>query len=323
MRTVSAYRPQALLGRDPELAELRAALRSAESGTGALVLLVGEPGIGKTRLASDFAGEAGARGAQVTWGRAWEAGGAPAYWPWIEALRPFATLAARASDAERARIAPLAHLLPEIEGCAAPKPAADPAQHRFRLFEAVAASLALVARGRPLVVLLDAVHAADVGSPALLHFVARHTHGSRVVVVATYRDAEARLSAEAGDALAKIGREGRYLALRRLGHDEVASWAAAEGLADADALFAATEGNPLFVVEMLRLVRDRGNASRTARSLPDGVRDVIRARLALLSAPARALLEAASVLGRTIDLGIAASLVDLPIAGVRDLAAEA
>src|SRR5262245_43268339 len=108
-RAVTAYGPQPLFGRDRELAELHGALHSAESGKGALVLLVGEPGIGKTRLAHDFASEAGERGAQVTWGRAWEAGGAPAYWPWIEAMRPFAAVTARASAAERARISPLAH----------------------------------------------------------------------------------------------------------------------------------------------------------------------------------------------------------------------
>lgn len=319
---MSAYSPQPLLGRDREVLELNAALSSAESGKGALVLLVGEPGIGKTRLANDFASEAGARGAQVTWGRAWEAGGAPAYWPWIEAMRPFAAVTARASDAERMRIAPLAHLLPELEACEAPRPAADPAQDRFRLFEAVATFLALAARDRPLVVLLDDMHVADVSSLGLLHFVARNLHASRVVVVATYRDVEARLSPEAGDALAKVAREGRYLALGRLDREEVASWVAREGIGDAEALYAATEGNPLFVVEMLRLARDRGNAPRMAH-LPDGVRDVIRARLLLLSPPARALLAAGSVLGRALDLGIAAALVDQPLAAVRDLATEA
>ena len=122
--------------------------------------------------------------------------------------------------------------------------------------------------------------------------------------------------------LAKVAREGRYLALRRLGRDEVASWVAAEGRGDADELYSATEGNPLFVVEMLRLARDRGTASTATGRLPDGVRDVIRARLQLLSPPARALLDVGSVLGRTIDLGIAASLVDQPLAVARDLAAE-
>lgn len=309
-----------LLGRERELSELRGALGAAEGGKGGLVLLVGEPGIGKTRLASDFARESAARGAQVTWGRAWEAGGAPDYWPWVEALRPLAALAASGSETERARVAPLARLLPELDLGECPPSAADPTQDRFRLFSAAATFLGIAARERPLVVLLDDMHVADVGSLGLLHFVARNLHASRVVVVATYRDVEARLSAEAGEALAKVAREGRYLGLRRLDREEVASWVATEGGGDAEALYSATEGNPLFVVEMLRLARDRGH---TGGRLPDGVRDVIRERLRLLSAPARALLDAGSVLGRTLDLGVAASLVDQPLASVRDLAAEA
>lgn len=312
-----------LLGRDRELAELRRAVDAAEAGSGALVLLAGEPGIGKTRLADELAAEATARGARVTWGRAWEAGGAPAYWPWIEALRPLAPLPAAASESERGRVLHLARLLPELVPGEAPPAAADPAQDRFRLGEAVAGLLAVTARERPLVVVLDDLHAADVGSLTLLHFVARTLRASRVVIVATYRDAEARLSADAGDALARIAREGRYLALGRLAPDEVASWAAAEGVGDGAAIFAATEGNPLFVVEMLRLARARGVAATPAGRLPDGVRDVIRARLATLSPPARGFLDAASVLGRTVDVALAARLVDRTLPEARDLAAEA
>lgn len=101
------------------------------------MLLVGEPGIGKTRLAAAFAEEAADGGALVTWGRAWEAGGAPAYWPWIEALRP---LAAAAPGTLSDRVAPIARLLPELGGPALP-PITDPAQERFRLFDAVASFL--------------------------------------------------------------------------------------------------------------------------------------------------------------------------------------
>ncbi len=315
---------QPLFGREREIGELRAALRRAEAGRGTLGLLVGEPGIGKTRLAATFADEAAESGARVMWGRAWEAGGAPAYWPWIEALRPLAAEVADAPEqAVRDRVAPLARLLPELAAVGTP-PASDPGQERFRLFDAVAALLAHAARARPLVVVLDDLHAADLGTLGLLHFVSRGVHAARVVVVGTYRDVEARMSADAGEVLAKVAREGRYLALGRLGREEVGRWAASEGHHDADALFAATEGNPLFVVEMLRLARDRGpgRADASAR-LPDGVRDVIRARLAWLSAPARALLDAASVLGRTVDLGLAATLTGSSLARARDLAREA
>ncbi len=313
-----------LFGRKRELEELRAALREGQEGRAVLALLVGEPGIGKTRLAAAFADDAERSGARVTWGRAWEAGGAPTYWPWIEALRPFAADTEAIPEAQRHRIAPLMRLFPELTSLGAEPLLGDPAQERFRLFDAVGALLNHVARERPLVLILDDLHAADLGTLALLHFVARGLRAARVVLVGTYRDVEARLSADAGDALARIAREGRYVALGRLGRDAIAEWVEAEGQGDPDALLAATEGNPLFVTEMLRLARDRG-ALRGGLSgvVPDGVRDVIRARLARLSAPARALLDAASVLGRTVDLGLAAPLARVPIAEARDLAGEA
>ena len=301
---------RSLFGRERELAELRAALGRAEQGRGSLVLLVGEPGIGKTQLATAFAEEAEARGTRVSWGRAWEAGGAPAYWPWIEALRPLAA-EPLAKSAPLRRIAPLGRLLPELAVGEIP-PAADPGQERFRLFDAVAALLAHVAREQPTVLVLDDLHATDLGTLALLHFVARGARAARVVIVGTYRDAEARLSPERGEALAQVAREGRYLALGRLGREEIAQWVGAEGAGDVDLLLATTEGNPLFLAEMLRLGRDRGRSIVGARGrLPDGVRDVIRARLGRLSEAAHSLLEAASVLGRAVDVALAADLAGL------------
>lgn len=315
-------RMDTLFGRQRELGELRSALHGAQAGRGALALLVGEPGIGKTRLAAAFADEAAATGARVSWGRAWEAGGAPAYWPWIEALRPLvADLTEALLDAERDRIAPLARLLPELAALGPLSVPGDPGQERFRLADAIVAFLAHVSREHPLVLVLDDLHAADLGTLALLHFVARSLRATRVVVVGTYRDVEARLSADAGAALARVAREGRYVALGRLGRGDLAQWLSAVGQGDVDALFSVTEGNPLFVAEMLRLARDRhGDA---AGRLPDGVRDVIRDRLTLLSEPARALLDTASVLGRSVDLGLAATLAEMPLARARDLAGEA
>ena len=293
-----------LIGRTRELGELEAALDDATAGRGSLVLVVGAPGIGKTRLADAFAGVAAARGAAVVWGRAWEAGGAPAYWPWIEGLRTLDggdTLAAAllASD--------------------------DAPRTRFERHDAIATGLARLARERPLVVVLDDVHVADPGTLALAHFVARSLRGARVVVVATQRDVGARPDPDAAEALGKIAREARYVALAPLGRGEVTSWLAdqAPGV-DAQAIYDASEGNPLFVVEMVRLARDRGaERALAAGRLPDGVRDVIRARLDVLSPEARAFWRAAAVLGRAVRPTLALTLAAVTPSSARALIDEA
>lgn len=309
-----------LFGRERELSALLAALRDAEGGRGSLLVLVGEPGIGKTRLGSVFGDQAAARGAQVTWGRAWEAGGAPAYWPWIEALRPLSRELQPGVLAEYGdRLAPLGRLLPEF--ATTPVAAhADPAVEGFRLSDALATFLTLLSGQRPLVVVLDDLHAADAGTLELLHFVARGARAARIVVVVTYRDVEARLSPGVGEALARVAREGRYLALGRLARDDVARWASAEGRDDAAQLFAMTEGNPLFVAELLRFGR---HLTSSRSGLPHGVQQVISARLLRLSPEARMLLDTASLFGRTVDLGLAAGLAGIALPRARDLAEEA
>src|ERR1700691_2236108 len=107
----------AFVGRERELAELRAALDDVSAGHGRLFLLSGEPGIGKTRLAEEISNDASARGMRVTWGRSWEAGGAPAYWPFIQILR--ACIECRDSEDLKALLgsgaSEIARLIPEIK----------------------------------------------------------------------------------------------------------------------------------------------------------------------------------------------------------------
>ena len=172
-------RSGALLGRERELGELCSTLEEAISGRGRLFLVSGEPGIGKSRLFDEFALRAGERGVRVLWGRCWEAGGAPAYWPWCQSLRSYvrtcdpgtlaAELGAGASD--------VAQLVPEIRellpGVAAPSRSRDPDTARFRLFDATAAFLRRTAARDPLVLVLDDLHAADTPSLFLLQFLAR------------------------------------------------------------------------------------------------------------------------------------------------------
>lgn len=298
-----------LIGRERELGELEAALALAEAGRAGVVLLVGEAGIGKTRLADSFA-SAAATQARVAWGRAWEAGGAPSYWPWIEALRTLARAGDAAADAV-------------VSELTAPSLAAEaPEQARFRLFDRVASYLAAVPGTTILV--FDDLHVADPGTLALFLFVARSVRTGRVLLVGTFRDVEARLSPTAGEALAKIAREGRYLSLERLDRAELGRWLADTGadLGELDALLEVTEGNPLFVLEMVRLASQRGSVHARAR-LPDGVRGVISSRLSAMSPEARDFVRVGSVFGRAVDLRLVASHAGVAPAAARDLTAEA
>jgi hypothetical protein len=267
------------VGREDEVGRLTRGLDEALAGRGRLFVVSGEPGIGKTRLCDEISARAADRGARVAWGRCWEAGGAPAYWPWIQSLR------------EMVGDEGISQALPELGADAAL--AADPMQARFRLFDAVAKLLVRESQRQPVLVILDDLHVADQPSLLLLQFVARALRGARMVVVATYRDAEARLAPETGQLLTKIARDGEHLTLARLTEGEVATLVSAT--CDAAEVHRLTEGNPLYVGEVLRLRR-----SHHGGAIPDGVRAAIRGHLANLTPATRTLMARASVLGRDL-----------------------
>ena len=268
-----------LAGRERELATFDRAVAELASGRGALLLVSGEPGIGKTRLANELAAIATARGVRVAWGRCWEAGGAPAYWPWHEA---FTALAMPFPDG--ANIA-----------------ASDPAQARFALFREIAGELVKAASAGPIAIVLEDLHAADPSTVLLLELIATQLRTSPILVLGTYRDFEASLRADIGDVLARAGRAGQVLALARLREGDVAA-VVRDSIEDANEalvarVFDTTHGNPLFVTELLQQLRT-GAASG---AIPLGVREIIRQRLALVSPAARRVLDAAAVLG--VELG--------------------
>ena len=154
--------------------------------------IAGDPGIGKSRLAAELTDRARASGAQVGWGRCWEAGGAPAYWPWAEVLT---TLVDRIGPTElRERLGAttddLAQIVPMLSS-EAPDARLAPDAARFRLYEGVVRLCRLSTIDAPLVAVLDDVHVADPSSLLLLQFLAGHLGGMGVLVVATYRDADA------------------------------------------------------------------------------------------------------------------------------------
>jgi DNA-binding SARP family transcriptional activator len=312
-----AARSESFVGRESELDEFHTALVDG-GGRMSLFLIAGEPGIGKSRLADEWTAVAEGCGALVCWGRCWEAGGAPAYWPWVQALRAYI----RDSDQQRVRdeLEPVARdvaqMLPELHELfpdLPPPPSLDPEGARFRLFDSTASFLRTAAEARPLVLVLDDLHAADEPSLLLLRFLARSLQDARLVLVGAYRDTEPRREA-LNTAVAEIRREPvtRYIRLGGLDADEVAT--VVELLAGsrpspelAKAVHRETEGNPLFVVELVRLLAAEGRLEEVAaapwrRRIPQGIREVIGHRLRQLSDDCKQLLSVASVLGREFRL---------------------
>ena len=327
----------AFVGRERELAELVGGLDDAFAGRGRLFLLGGEPGIGKSRLADELAARAWARGARVLVGRCWEAGGAPAYWPWIQSLRAYVhdTHPAALLSQLGARAAELAQLLPELRDLfpeLPEPPAVESDGARFRLFEAVSAFLQSASRERPLVLALDDLHAADQPSLLLLRFVARDIAASRLLVVCAFRDVDPTLRDPLSAALAELVREPQttQIELAGLGEPDVADYvelftgtAAARQLAHV--VHAETEGNPLFVAEVVRLLDAEGRIAGADAHLriPPGVRAVISQRVERLSKSCRRVLVYATVLGREFGLDALAQLSELPRRRLLDVLDEA
>ena len=316
------------VGRERELAELEAALADAFAGHGRLVLLAGEPGIGKSRLAEELAARAVRRGADVLVGRCWEAGGAPAYWPWVQALRPL--VADAAPDALREQLGSgagyVAHLLPDVQAVLPDLdvlPSRDSQHARFQLFDAAARFLRSAALARPVVIVLDDLHAADEPSLLLLRFVARELGGARLLLVGAYRDVDPVVQEPLASSVAELAREPAVSHLRLGGLDRagVADYIErSAGRSPAGALVTAihstTEGNPLFVSELVRLLEAEGGLELPEGAAPEvrvppGVRDVIRSRLGRLPPESGRALATASVLGREFGFEALEQVSDL------------
>jgi len=248
-------------------------------------LVVGEPGIGKTRLAEEVAAVAASQGLTVAWGRAWETGGAPSFYPWIEMLAELGGQIAGAPSLDESR--------PSSGECAS----SDSAHQRFARFERVARFLRERSRETPLLLVFDDLHAADLPSLELLRFVSKSLPSRRISVIGTLRDVEAR-RAPIAEVLARVAREASIVTLGALASEDVARLVEEHtGRADPRLtveLVAKTEGNPLFVAEALRML---DQASALA---PSSVLGLIASRIEGLDPDTSELLDAASVFGRRI-----------------------
>jgi predicted ATPase len=313
-----------LLGRRRELSELMAAFDETRAGRGGLVLLTGDPGIGKTRLARTVGEQARDAGAVVALARGWDGGGAPSYWPWLQVLR---ALAAERSDERLAADLGagarwVAQIAPEIrERLGLPdggEAAAESDQARFALFDAVAIFLCRVAADAPVVVLLDDLHTADLPSLLLLAFLARAIAEAPVLIVSTHHEAGPKRGPEVEGVFGELSRFGRRVHLGGLEAGDLRRLIAHRSGADPTdelvrQLAAVTEGNPFFSDEVVRLLVSGARVEPGARlPLPDGVRDAIRRRLQPLSGEAREALEAAAVAGRGFRVATLERAVGVP-----------
>jgi class 3 adenylate cyclase len=308
------------VGRETEMDELRAGLEDSLSGRGRLLMLVGEPGIGKTRTSEELATYAALRSARVLWGKCYEGEGAPAYWPWVQLVRSY--VFDRDPKELMSEMGPgaadIAEVVPEVRerlpGLPAP-PQLEPEQARFRLFDSITTFLKNASQRQPHVLVLDDLHWADKPSLLLLQFMARELRGSRLLVLGTYRDVELRRAHPLSQTLAELTREGlsQRILLRGLTERDVARFIEiTAGIQPPETLVQAvyreTEGNPFFVNEIVRLLVTDGRLEHPETvttwsvTIPQGVREVIGRRLDHLSEACNQVLTMGSVIGRDFGL---------------------
>ncbi|MBI3782681.1 MAG: AAA family ATPase [Deltaproteobacteria bacterium] len=297
------------MGRAREIDLLERGLSAACAGRGGLIVVTGEPGIGKTRLATELEERAVESGAFAVWGRCWEAGGAPAFWPWTQIVRACCRLAPEIAAQSRLQEKLDVLLAERADETSQP---VESEQSRFALFDACSRFLQLVAQTQPLVLLFDDVHSADAPSLQLLRFLARNLGSAAILALVTCRDAEMQRHTDRAAILQGLLRDGRRIALRGLERDAVAARCAtiAERNVPSSVVAAVhevTEGNPFFVDEIMRLLVADGTIARPsliqrpALRVPAQVRDVIRQRLGTLDAEAQRILSVAAVAGRDFD----------------------
>lgn len=340
---VRALSGAGFVGRVDAREQLERALKRVGTGGSACVLVAGEPGIGKTRLASEVAAEANANGATVLFGACDQDAGV-AYQPWSRALTGFAATAdseqlracVGASGPELVRVAPtLAGRMPEIGHPLT----SDPESDRLRLFEAVACFLGALGVDAPVIVLLDDLHWADMPSLLLLRHVMRSSASAGVLLLGTYRDTDLDRTHPLAGVLADLRRSDliERIPLGGLDRDEVDAFVRiasgspfhADSQELSGALFAETEGNPFFVGEMVThlvtsgAVEHDGERWRLSRDLdelglPEGVREMVGRRLSALSGPANDVLAVSAMVGQRFDAALVAAAMDLPVDAVLD-----
>jgi len=316
------------VGRESEQKQLQDAFNGALSGQGSLMMVVGEPGIGKTALTEQLSTWVKLRGGRTLVGHCYEEGSLSLpYLAFVEAMRSY-VLSREVKDLREelgTGAADVARIVSEIREKlkVKPRPKTDPEEERYRLMQGVSDFLHNAANIQPLLIVLEDLHDADKGTLDMLIHVSRHLTNSRLLMVGTYRDVEVDRTHPLSATLAELKRLATYgrVLLRGLNADEVRRML--EGITReevpwslAEAVHRQTEGNPLFVQEVVRFLVEEGFLTQKEghwrptkdtpleMSIPEGLRDVIGKRLSLISKECNQLLSIAAVIGREFSLEV-------------------
>ncbi|GAA1979639.1 BTAD domain-containing putative transcriptional regulator [Microbacterium pumilum] len=332
---VEQGRGRLIIGRERELAALGEHVESLRSrGRGGLIVIAGEPGIGKSTVLEWLSARGRSRGLAVHMSRVPSAAGAPPFWPWSQIIDSIAATlgdeeltAASAGPARHA--ATLSASVAMRTGGAPPPAAADPQSMRFAIYEAVREFLHRVSRVQPMVISIDDVHWADLPSLELISYLAPTLAPQRILLAISHRSLPSDRTKALDDTLATLYRdEGVHAApLTGLGRDALAELAAYAAGTDAaeladdviDALVARTGGNPLFVRQLTGVANDSEwlTNPRTA-SIPAGIRHLIAKRLSDLAPESQQLVDAAAVVGREFTLRTAGAVASLSLEAALD-----
>jgi len=291
-----------LWGRDHARRVLAGAVDDAVAGHGQLLLLSGEAGIGKTALAAELLRIAPTRGVLATWSVCRHGAGSPAYWPWVQTMR------AIANQANAIDLGELLGSGASVTSAGSAAAAADLA--RFALFDRLRRALVEAARRQPMAVILDDLHWSDLDSLLALDFVAEQVTAAPLLLLGTYRESEA------DDPLLRVAGRAHVLELPGLDERQIAELMAdVSGRHPDDALarevWQRTGGNPFFAREVTRLLTADGTDGSSVSALtgvPLGVKAVLNARVATLSADGSTALRAGAVIGREFAVDVLAEL---------------
>lgn len=284
------------VNRERELALLREALSDGAAGHGQVVLVAGEAGLGKTRLAEEAARLADEQGWDVAWGRCWLTEEAPPYWPWISLLR-----ACVGKDRTAALIEEL---------LSTSKKDSAEARRVFH-YDAISGAIFSSTETRPRILILDDLHAADEASLSLLRFVVQAIRIKKMVILGTLRAGATERGSATARALAAVAHEGTLLTLSGLSEDAAISLF--EDISErpappsiAAAVYEATSGNPFFVQEIARQLETTGELRRPDYSVgfmvPSRIQELFRQRLDAMAPDVLEILAVAAVIGRQFDL---------------------